>query len=223
MVTIYQTVQRTIGPLLRTLVRLDIAGTEFVPKSGPVILASNHLSIVDSTFLPLALDRHITFMAKAEYFEGRGLRHRLTSSFMRGTGQVPVDRGDRRAAVAALDPCLAVLGRGEVFCIYPEGTRSPDGRLYKARTGVAWLALRSGAPVVPVAMSGTDRVLPPGKAAPRPAKVRVAFGKPVDLTLFEGLADDARARRQASDTVMNAVAELSGQERVPAFATSVKN
>ncbi|MFK4099069.1 lysophospholipid acyltransferase family protein [Streptomyces sp. NPDC019531] len=221
--TIYQTLQWTVGPLLRSLARLEISGEEFVPKSGPVVLASNHLSIVDSTFLPLALDRHITFMAKAEYFQGPGLRHRLTSAFMRGTGQVPVDRADRRAAVAALDPCLDLLRRGGAFCIYPEGTRSPDGRLYKARTGVAWLALRSGAPVVPVAMSGTDRVLPPGKVSPRPAKIRVAFGKPVDLTPFEGGADDARARRQASDTVMDAIAELSGQERAPVFATSVKN
>ncbi|MEU4655532.1 lysophospholipid acyltransferase family protein [Streptomyces sp. NPDC023723] len=219
----YQKMQRILGPFLRALVRLDTSGADLVPDSGPVVLASNHLSIVDSTFLPLALDRQVTFMAKAEYFEGRGWHRRLTSSFMRGTGQVPVDRTDRRAAVAALDPCLDVLRRGEVFCIYPEGTRSPDGRLYRARTGVAWLALRSGAPVVPVAMHGTDHVLPVGSVAPRPAKVRVAFGKPVDLALFEGRADDARARRGAADAVMDAIAALSGQERATAFATSVRN
>ncbi|WP_107417846.1 lysophospholipid acyltransferase family protein [Streptomyces sp. CB03238] len=217
---IYQHIRRIAGPLLRAAVRLEATGLENVPRSGPVMLVSNHLSIVDSTFLPLVLDRHVTFMAKAEYFRGRGLMGKFISSFMNGSGQISVDRADQRAAVASLDPCLAVLEQGGVFCIYPEGTRSPDGRLYRARTGVAWLALKSQAPVVPVAMCGTDRVLPPGRHVPRPARVRIIFGPPVDLTEYAGRAGEARARRLAADTVTDAVAALSGQEYVPVYATS---
>ncbi|MFE6222412.1 lysophospholipid acyltransferase family protein [Streptomyces sp. NPDC057854] len=214
----YQHLKHLVGPVLRTAVRLEAMGLENVPRSGGVILASNHLSVVDSTFLPLVLDRQVTFMAKAEYFEGGPWPTRIISSFMRGSGQVPVDRDDQRAAVASLEACLRVIEDGGLFCIYPEGTRSPDGRLYRARTGAAWLALRSGAPVVPVAMSGTDRVLPPGRALPRPAKVTVTFGKPVDLYLHEGSAADARARRAVSDLIAQAIAEVSGQEYVPVYA-----
>jgi 1-acyl-sn-glycerol-3-phosphate acyltransferase len=149
-------------------------------------------------------------MAKAEYFTGR-----LTSRFMRVSGQVAVDRDNQRAAVASLDACLQVLKDGGVFCIYPEGTRSPDGRLYRGRTGVAWLALTSGAPVVPVAMSGTDRVLPPGRLLPRPARVRVTFGRAVAL---DGDPADARTRRIATDAVMDAIAAISGQDRASRYA-----
>ncbi|ATO13573.1 1-acyl-sn-glycerol-3-phosphate acyltransferase [Micromonospora sp. WMMA2032] len=208
----------TLGPVLRAAVRLRVEGVENIPLSGPILLASNHLSVTDSTFLPLAVPRPVTFMAKAEYFTGRTVLGRLTARFMTAGGQVPVDRDDRRAAVASLETCLRVLTDGGVFCIYPEGTRSPDGRLHRGRTGVAWLALSSGAPVVPVAMSGTDRVLPPGRTLPRPARVRVAFGKPVDLRVLGGDPGDARSRRIATDAVMAAVAELSGQEYVPRYA-----
>ncbi|MFE2275619.1 lysophospholipid acyltransferase family protein [Streptomyces lavendulae] len=219
----YAHLKRLTGPVLRTAVRLEAVGLENVPQSNGVILASNHLSIVDSTFLPLVLDRQVTFMAKAEYFAGGSWPTRIVSSFMRGSGQVPVDRENQRAAVASLDACLRVVKDGGVFCIYPEGTRSPDGRLYRAKTGVAWLALKSGVPVVPVAMSGTDRVLPPGRVVPRPAKVEVTFGKPVDLSLYEGsAAADAGARRAVSDLIVQAIAEVSGQEYVPVYAARAK-
>ncbi|MEU9158893.1 lysophospholipid acyltransferase family protein [Streptomyces sp. NPDC048424] len=218
----YEHVKRLSGPLLRTAVRLEAVGLENVPRSNGVILASNHLSIVDSTFLPLVLDRQVTFMAKSEYFAGGPWPMRIISSFMQGSGQVPVDRENQRAAVASLDACLRVVKDGGIFCIYPEGTRSPDGRLYRAKTGVAWLALTSGAPVVPVAMSGTDRVLPPTRALPRPAKVKVTFGKPVDLSAYEGSAGDARARRAVSDLITQRIAEVSGQEYVPVYAAKAK-
>ncbi|MGY0489433.1 lysophospholipid acyltransferase family protein [Streptomyces sp. WG-D5] len=212
----YEHLKRLAGPVLRTAARLEAVGLENVPQSNGVILASNHLSIVDSTFLPLVLDRQVTFMAKAEYFEAGSWPTRIVSSFMRGSGQVPVDRENQRAAVASLDACLRVVKGGDVFCVYPEGTRSPDGRLYRPKTGVAWLALKSGAPVVPVAMSGTDRVLP------RPAKVTVTFGKPVDLSPYEDSAADAGARRAVSDLIVQAIAEVSGQEYVPVYATRPK-
>ena len=204
--------------LVKKVVRMRVEGAEHVPANGPLLLASNHLSVTDSTFLPMAVARHVTFMAKAEYFSGGGPVGRFVSWFMSRDGQVAVDRDDKRAAVASLDTCLEVLRRGDAFAIYPEGTRSPDGRLYRGRTGVAWLALRSGAPVVPVAMFGTDRVLPPGRVVPRPARVRVVFGKPVQLSAIATDADNARERRAATEAIMAAIGELSGQEYVPRYA-----
>ncbi|WP_430787319.1 lysophospholipid acyltransferase family protein [Actinoplanes sp. G11-F43] len=204
--------------LVKRVVRMRVEGAENVPASGPVLLASNHLSVTDSTFLPMALGRHVTFMAKAEYFTGRGPWGRLVSWFMSRDGQVAVDRDDTRAAVRSLDSCLEVLEKGAAFGIYPEGTRSPDGRLYRGRTGVAWLALKSKAPVVPVAMFGTDRVLPPGSIVPRPARVRVVFGKPVQLSAIGTDPDSARDRRAATDAIVAAIAEISGQDYVPRYA-----
>jgi 1-acyl-sn-glycerol-3-phosphate acyltransferase len=204
--------------LVKKVVRLRVEGAEHVPPSGPLLLASNHLSITDSTFLPIAVARKVTFMAKAEYFTGGGPVGRFVSWFMSRDGQVAVDRDDKRAAVASLDTCLEVLRRGDAFAIYPEGTRSPDGRLYRGRTGVAWLALKSGAPVVPVAMFGTDRVLPPGKVIPRPARVRVVFGKPVQLAAIATDPENARERRAATEAIMAAIAGVSGQEYVPRYA-----
>ncbi|MEV0896054.1 lysophospholipid acyltransferase family protein [Actinoplanes sp. NPDC049802] len=204
--------------LLTKIIRLRVEGAEHVPASGPVLLASNHLSVTDSTFLPMAVARKVIFMAKAEYFTGRGPGGRLVSWFMSRDGQVAVDRDDTRAAVRSLDVCLGALSRGEAFAIYPEGTRSPDGRLYRGRTGVAWLALKSGAPVVPVAMFGTDRVLPPGRIIPRPARVSVVFGKPVQLAAVASDPESARERRIATDMIMAAIGELSGQEYVPRYA-----
>jgi 1-acyl-sn-glycerol-3-phosphate acyltransferase len=204
--------------LVKKVVGLRVEGAEHVPPSGPLLLASNHLSITDSTFLPMAVARKVTFMAKAEYFTGRGPVGQFVSWFMSRDGQVAVDRDDKRAAVASLDTCLEVLRRGDAFAIYPEGTRSPDGRLYRGRTGVAWLALKSGAPVVPVAMFGTDRVLPPGRVIPRPARVRVVFGKPVQLTAIATDPESARERRAATEAIMAAIAGISGQEYVPRYA-----
>ncbi|SDT32502.1 lysophospholipid acyltransferase family protein [Actinoplanes derwentensis] len=207
--------------LVKKVARMRVEGAENVPANGPLLLASNHLSVTDSTFLPMALGRKVTFMAKAEYFTGRGPWGRFVSWFMSRDGQVAVDRDDTRAAVRSLDSCLEVLERGDPFGIYPEGTRSPDGRLYRGRTGVAWLALKSKAPVVPVAMFGTDRVLPPGTIVPRPARVRVVFGKPVQLSAIATDPDSARDRRAATDAIVAAIADLSGQDYVPRYAPRV--
>jgi 1-acyl-sn-glycerol-3-phosphate acyltransferase len=196
-------------PLIRT------RGREHLPAHGPVILASNHLSFIDSVVIRFATPRRVMFLAKAEYFAGRGLRGRLVRWFFRVAGSVPVARGQHRAALAALDTAIEVLDGGNVFGIYPEGTRSLDGRLYRGRTGVAWLALTAGAPVVPVALHGTERLQPVGKRLPRPHRVTVRFGPPLRFT---GDADSARARRAVTDEVMNAIAELSGQERADRFA-----
>ena len=196
-------------PLIR------VAGREHVPALGPVILASNHLSFIDSVVTRFAAPRRVTFLTKAEYFTGRGLRGRFTRWFFTAAGSVPVTRGQHRAATAALETALEVLADGNVFGIYPEGTRSLDGRLYRGRTGVAWLALTSGAPVVPVALHGTDRLQPVGKRLPRPHRVTVRFGQPLRFT---GDPASARTRRAVTDEVMRAIGELSGQERVDRFA-----
>ena len=196
-------------PLIRT------EGREHVPAAGPVILASNHLSFIDSVVLRLAAPRRVIFLAKAEYFTGRGVRGRFMRWFFTAVGSVPVSRGQHRAATAALDTALEVLERGDAFGIYPEGTRSLDGRLYRGRTGVAWLALTSGAPVVPVALDGTERLQPVGKRIPRPARVTVRFGPPLTFT---GDPATARTRRAVTNEVMHAIGELSGQERADRFA-----
>ncbi len=197
-------------PLIR------VEGREHVPALGPVILASNHLSFIDSVVIRLAAPRRVTFLAKAEYFTARGLRGRLTRwFFIHMTSSVPVMRGQHRAATAALDTALEVLADGNVFGIYPEGTRSLDGRLYRGRTGVAWLALTSGAPVVPVSLHGTDRLQPVGKRLPRPHRVTVRFGQPLRFT---GDPSSARTRRVVTNEVMRAIGELSGQERADRFA-----
>lgn len=196
-------------PLIR------VEGREHVPALGPVILASNHLSFIDSVVTRFAAPRRVTFLTKAEYFTGRGLRGRLTRWFFTVAGSVPVTRGQHRAATAALETALEVLADGNVFGIYPEGTRSLDGRLYRGRTGVAWLALTSGAPVVPVALHGTDRLQPVGKRLPRPHRVTVRFGQPLRFT---GDPSSARTRRVVTNEVMRAIGELSGQERADRFA-----
>jgi 1-acyl-sn-glycerol-3-phosphate acyltransferase len=197
------------SPLIRT------RGREHVPAHGPVILASNHLSFIDSVVIRLAAPRRVTFLTKAEYFLGRGLRGRVVRWFFTAVGSVPVPRGQHRAATAALDTALSVLADGNMFGIYPEGTRSLDGRLYRGRTGVAWLALTSGAPVVPVALAGTERLQPVGKRLPRPHRVTVTFGPPLR---FRGDPASARARRSVTNEVMHAIAGLSGQEQADRFA-----
>lgn len=203
--------------LIRAMTRtvISTAGREHLPAHGPVILASNHLSFIDSVVIRFAAPRHVTFLTKAEYFTGRGLRGRFTRWFFTAVGSVPVPRGQHRAAQAALDTALEVLAGGNVFGIYPEGTRSLDGRLYRGRTGVAWLALTSGAPVVPVALHGTERLQPVGKRIPRPHRVTVTFGSPLRFT---GDPSSARSRRAVTNEVMHAIGALSGQERADRFA-----
>ena len=195
---------------------------ENIPASGGAILAANHQSLVDSIFLPLMVNRPVTFSAKAEYFTASGPAARLWAAYLRATNQLTMDRDGPRAAQDTLEAALALLQQGQLFGIYPEGTRSPDGRLYRGRPGVGWLALRSGLPVIPVALSGTRKVLPPGRAVPRPGRIGVAIGKPVALApdLFD--APPAKARRQIADQVMAAIQQLSGQEYVPMFASDRK-
>jgi 1-acyl-sn-glycerol-3-phosphate acyltransferase len=202
----------TLGPIARALFRAKIVGRKNVPPSGPVILASNHLSFIDSVVITLFARRPVSFLAKDTYFTGTGVKGFASRIFFRGIGAIPVSRGAGQAAQDALDAGLGLLEAGEAFAIYPEGTRSRDGRLYRGKTGVAWLALTAGVPVVPVALKGTNEVQPIGSKGIRPAKVTIQFGAPLDLSRH-GKADSGRARRHATDEVMDAIAALSGQER----------
>ncbi|MEH0821077.1 MULTISPECIES: lysophospholipid acyltransferase family protein [unclassified Micromonospora] len=212
-----------LGPLLRLIFRPRVEGLHHMPETGPVILASNHLSFSDSIFTPLIVPRKVTFVAKAEYFTGKGIKGWLTKAFFAGTGCIPVDRSGGRAAQAALDTQLTVLRAGGVAGIYPEGTRSPDGRLYRGKTGVARLALESGAPVVPVAMLNLDEIQPPGKLIPKIARVRIRFGPPLDFSRYAGLAGDRFVERAVTDEIMYELMELSGREYVDMYAAKLKN
>lgn len=200
-----------LAPVARMLWRPRIIGRRNVPKTGPVILASNHRSFIDSVVITLVAPRSVSFLAKAEYFTGRGLRGRISRSFFTSIGAIPVVRGAGSAAQDALDSGLKVLQHGDAFAIYPEGTRSLDGRLYRGHTGVAWLALTSGAVVIPVALTGTQDLQPVGTKLPRIRPVTVEFGRPLDLSPH-GSADSGRARRKATDEIMAAIQAMSGQE-----------
>jgi 1-acyl-sn-glycerol-3-phosphate acyltransferase len=215
----YRLSRLVAGPFLRTLARATVIGAEHIPVTGPAILASNHLSIIDSIYLPLLLPRPVTFAAKSEYFTGTRLRDRAVSAYLRSTNQLSTDRAGGRAAQAMLEAAVSHLGSGELFGIYPEGTRSPDGRLYRGRTGVGYLALHSGAPVIPVAMIGTDKILPPGHKVPRPGRIEIRIGEPIALGELRGQAAGARQRRAITDTVVRAIRDLSGQEYVPTYAS----
>jgi len=208
-----KTVSRlTLGPVARGLFRAKIVGRRNVPKKGPVLLASNHLSFIDSVVITLFAPRPVSFLAKDSYFTGKGFKGFLSRTFFTSIGAIPVKRGAGQAAQDALDAGLSFLHEGEAFAVYPEGTRSRDGRLYRGKTGVAWLALNAGVPVIPVALKGTDKVQPIGSNGIRPAKVSIEFGAPIDLSKH-GKADSGRARRHATDEVMDAIAAMSGQER----------
>ncbi|HWO10377.1 MAG TPA: lysophospholipid acyltransferase family protein [Polyangiaceae bacterium] len=200
-----------LAPLARLIFRPRIIGRRNVPKHGGVLLASNHLAFVDSIVITLVARRSVSFMAKAEYFTGSGVKGAMSRGFFGGVGAVPVDRASAEGAQAALDAGLGILREGEAFSIYPEGTRSRDGRLYRGRTGVAWLALTAGVPVVPVALTGTQDLQPGGRGGIRLAKVTVQFGEPLDLSVY-GEATSGRARRDATDAVMAAIQRMSGQE-----------
>jgi len=211
-----------MGPLLSLLGRPKVEGLEYVPSSGPAILASNHLAVADSFYLPLVVRRRITFLAKSEYFTGTGLKGRLTAWFYTVAGQVSIDRANADAAQAALDTAKRLLGQGKLLGMYPEGTRSPDGRLYKGKTGLARLALQTGVPVIPVAMIGTNVVNPPGSKMWRFGRVTVRFGKPMDFSRFEGMAGNRFIERAVTDEVIYELMGLSGQEYVDIYAASVK-
>jgi 1-acyl-sn-glycerol-3-phosphate acyltransferase len=207
-----------LGPLLRLLFRPDVRGLANVPVSGPVILACNHLSFSDSIFTPLLVGRRVTFVAKAEYFTGRGIKGRLMRRFFLATGTIPVDRSGGQAAQAALDTLLRVLHSGGVAGIYPEGTRSPDGRLYRGKTGVARLALESGAVVVPVALLNTDEIQPTGTRIPKITRVRMRFGVPLDFSRYAGARGDRFAERAITDEIMYELMVLTGRPYVDRYA-----
>jgi 1-acyl-sn-glycerol-3-phosphate acyltransferase len=211
-----------IGPFARTVYRPWIVGDENVPESGPVIFASNHLSFVDSIFLPMLVDRPIVFLAKSEYFTGSGVGGWFSRFFFSGVGQVPIDRSGGKASEAALDAGLGVLAQGRQLGIYPEGTRSPDGRLYRGRTGIARMLLESGVPVLPVAMIDTDKVLPTGTRFPKLRKVGVVIGEPLEFSRFAGMEGDRFVLRSITDEIMHELSKLSGQEYVDVYASSVK-
>jgi 1-acyl-sn-glycerol-3-phosphate acyltransferase len=219
----YRTSRLVAGPALRLLARPEVTGAENIPASGPAILASNHLSVVDSIFLPLMLSRPLVFAAKSEYFTGTRLRDKAVAAYLRATNQLSVDRAGARAAQDMLEAALGLLRSGEFFGIYPEGTRSPDGRLYRGRTGIGWLALHSGAPVIPVAMIGTERILPPGHRIPRPGKIGIRIGEPLTFEALQSLGAGARQRRAVTDEVVQAIQKLSGQEYVPMYASVRKD
>ncbi|EHI13869.1 lysophospholipid acyltransferase family protein [Mycolicibacterium thermoresistibile] len=211
-----------LGPLLAAIGRPKVEGLENIPDSGAAILASNHLAVMDSFYLPLVVRRRITFLAKSEYFTGTGVKGRFLAWFYTAVGQVPIDRTNADAAQDALDTAARIIGEGKLLGMYPEGTRSPDGRLYKGKTGLARLALQTGAPVVPVAMIGTDVVNPPGKRGLRPGRVQVKIGKPMDFSRFEGMAGNRFIERAVIDEVMYELMRLSGQEYVDLYAADVK-
>jgi 1-acyl-sn-glycerol-3-phosphate acyltransferase len=215
----YEMSKLIAGPFMRLLWHPTVTGIENVPASGGAIIASNHLSIVDSLFLPLIVPRRVTFAAKSEYFTGTGVVNRVTGAYLRATNQLSVDRTGARAGQAMLEAALGLLQQGGLFAIYPEGTRSPDGRLYRGRVGVGWLALHSGLPVIPVGMAGTDRVLPPGHTVPRISKVRVRIGEPLTFEAYKGQPCGARQRRAVTDEVMRSIQALTGQEYVPIYAS----
>ncbi|MER8070353.1 lysophospholipid acyltransferase family protein [Streptomyces sp. NPDC094034] len=211
-----------LGPLLRLLFRPRIEGLEHIPADGAAIIAGNHLSFSDHFLMPAILKRRITFLAKAEYFTGPGLKGRLTAFFFRGAGQIPVDRSGKEAGQAAIREGLGVLAKDELLGIYPEGTRSHDGRLYKGKVGVAVMAIRAGVPVVPCAMVGTFEIQPPGQVVPRIKRVTIRFGEPLEFARYAGLENEKAAVRAVTDEIMYAILGLSGQEYVDRYAAEVK-
>jgi 1-acyl-sn-glycerol-3-phosphate acyltransferase len=212
-----------IGPLLKAIFRPWIVGRRNVPAEGAAILASNHLSFIDSVFLPLMIDRPMSFLAKSDYFTGKGLKGWATRMFMKGTGQIPIDRTGGKASEASLNTGLQVLGRGDLLGIYPEGTRSPDGRLYRGRTGLARMALEAHVPVIPVVMVDTDTVMPIGRRIPRVGRVGMVIGEPLDFSRFAGMEGDRYILRSVTDEIMVALQRLGEQTYDDVYASTVKN
>ncbi|MFF9562134.1 lysophospholipid acyltransferase family protein [Leifsonia sp. NPDC014704] len=210
------------GPLLRGIFRPWVVGLENIPADGPVILASNHLSFIDSIFLPLEVDRRVAFLAKSDYFTRKGVKGWATKAFMNATGQLPIDRSGGKASEASLNTGLAVLARGGVLGIYPEGTRSPDGKLYRGRTGVARMILEAGVPVVPVAMVDTARIMPIGKRLPKIGRIGIIVGEPLDFSRFDGMEGDRFILRSVTDEIMYELQRLGDQEYVDVYASTVK-
>lgn len=217
---LYRALELTVAPAIRAVYRPHVTGLANVPRTGPVIIAGNHVSFADEIFTPLAARRQVFYFAKAEYFNSPGLRGSAMGAFFRGLGQVPVERGDTRSAAASIDIGVDVLREGKALGIYPEGTRSPDGRLHKFRTGVARLAIRSAAPVVPVGLVGTRDVQAPGTRRWHRAPVDVHFGLPMDFSGREADERSARKLRSITEEIRAAIQTLSGQEYVDRYAGS---
>ncbi|PPF14416.1 1-acyl-sn-glycerol-3-phosphate acyltransferase [Rathayibacter rathayi] len=210
------------GPLLKTIFRPWVVGADRIPPSGGVILASNHLSFIDSVILPLVIERNMVFLAKSDYFTGKGLKGWATKTFFTATGMLPIDRSGGKASEASLNTGLRVLAGGHALGIYPEGTRSPDGRMYRGRTGVARMVLEGRVPVIPVAMIDTARIMPIGKRLPKLGRIGIVFGEPLDFSRFEGMEGDRFILRSITDEIMYELLALSGQEYLDVYATSVK-
>lgn len=210
------------GPVLKGIFRPWVVGLDNVPKSGAVILASNHLSFIDSVFLPLIVDRHVSFLAKSEYFTRTGFKGWMTRTFMLATGQLPIDRSGGKASEDSLNSGLAVLASEGILGIYPEGTRSPDGKLYRGRTGVARMILEGRVPVVPVAMVDTEKIMPIGQRVPKVGRIGLIIGEPLDFSRFEGMEGDRFILRSITDEIMYELHALGKQEYVDVYATSVK-
>lgn len=211
-----------VGPILLLLYRPKVIGKENLPKEGGAILASNHLSFVDSIFLPLVLPRSVSFLAKSEYFTGKGLKGFFTRLFMKATGQLPMDRSGGQASADSLNTGLEVLASGRQLGIYPEGTRSPDGKLYRGRTGVARMILESNVPVVPVAMIDTELIMPIGAKLPKIKRVGITFGEPIEFSRFQGLEGDRFVLRSITDEIIYSIMEISGQEYEDVYASSIR-
>ena len=212
-----------MGPILRLIGRPKVTGLENLPAHGPAILASNHLAVVDSFYLPLMIPRRMYFLAKSEYFTGTGFKGAFQRWFFSSTGQIPIDRTGADAAAGALDAARRQLDKGDLMGMYPEGTRSPDGRLYKGKTGLARLALETGVPVIPVAMVGTNDLNPPGTVIPRFAHVEVRIGEPLDFSRFEGMGGNRFIERAVTDEIMYDLMQLSGQQYVDLYAADLKS
>ena len=212
-----------LGPILQLIFRPWIRGKHHVPKAGGAILASNHLSFSDSIFLPLKVTRPVTFLAKSDYFTGKGVKGALTRWFFKATGQLPIDRSGGKASEDSLNTGLGVLERGLLLGIYPEGTRSPNGKLYRGRTGIARMALESGAPVIPVAMIDTEKVQAIGQSLPRVRRVGVVMGEPLDFSRFAGMEGERAVLRAVTDRIVYEVMRLSGQEYEDVYASTVRS
>jgi 1-acyl-sn-glycerol-3-phosphate acyltransferase len=219
-----------LGPALHVVFRPRALGIEFIPEAGPVLLVANHQSFSDSIFMPLLTPRPVKFLAKAEYFTGAGVRGRLSAGFFKGVGSVPIDRSGARAADAALRTALRLLEQDQIVGLYPEGTRSPDGRFYKGRTGVARIVLTAGCPVLPCAISGTEKVQPTGKVVPKVHPVTVTFGPPLDFSRYAGALweavrdteDEHTVLRAVTDEIMHTLMSMTGREYVDRYASDVK-
>ncbi|MFC1406211.1 MULTISPECIES: 1-acyl-sn-glycerol-3-phosphate acyltransferase [unclassified Streptacidiphilus] len=221
----YRLMKMIVAPMLKIFFRPWVEGMENIPAEGPAIIASNHLSFSDSFFLPALMKRRVTFIAKSEYFTGTGVKGKLTAAFFKGVGQLPVDRsGVRGAGEAAISSGIEVIKRGELFGVYPEGTRSPDGKLYRGKVGgVARIALATGAPVIPVAMIDTEKLQPPGQVKPNfGVRPGIRIGAPLDFSRYHGMENDRFILRSVTDEVMYEIMRLSGQEYVDIYATAAK-